>query len=250
MRLAQRCLGIVFVFCALWALYLSFRGVALPDPSLIDAAITASEPVQEPTDRGPFTTGIDGYTYRLVPRAAYDISGLVVSRHRGDALLNLYHKADPGNIEDVCVVWGEPITNGSYRAVTYSSGEFTCSYEWSGSVAPPFNPAKLANNHLVAADGAVARRIRALRVGDQVRLRGLLVDYTVTRDGSELFSRRTSLTRTDTGNGACEILYATDVSVIRPANRLRAEAARYAWWASLGALVALAVVWLARPPFA
>jgi hypothetical protein len=109
MRLAQRCLGIVFVVCALCAIYLSFRGVALPDPFLVDAAITASEPVQEPTDRRAFTTVIDGYMYTIVPRAAYDISGLVVSRHRGDALLNLYHKADPGNIEDVCVVWGEPI---------------------------------------------------------------------------------------------------------------------------------------------
>ena len=250
MKLAQRCLGILFVVCALCAIYLSSRGVALPDPSVIDAAVTASEPVLGPTDRDAFTTVIDGYTYTIVPRAAYDIAGLVVSRHRSDALLNLYHKADRGNIADVCVVWGEPIRNGSYRAVRYSSSEFTCSYEWSGTVAPPFNAEKLANNHLLPADAVVARRIQALRIGDQIRMRGLLVDYTVRSGGSEIFTRRTSLTRTDTGNGACEILYTTDVSVIRAVSRVRADAARYAWWASLGAFVAFAVVWLARPPFA
>jgi hypothetical protein len=46
----------------------------------------------------------------------------VVSQHRGDALFNLYHQADPGNIQDVCVVWGAAVTNGSYRKVTFSSG--------------------------------------------------------------------------------------------------------------------------------
>lgn len=250
MRLAQRCLGIVFVVCALCAIYLSSRGVALPDPSLIDAAITTGEPVQQPTDRRPFTTTIKGHTYTLVPRAEYDISGLVVSRHRGDALLNLYHKADPGNIEDVCVVWGEQITNGSYRAVTYSSGEFTCWYQWSGSVAPPFRPDKFANNHLIPADEIVARRIRAIRIGDQVRMTGLLVDYSVSSGGQEVFTRRTSLTREDTGNGACEILYATDVSVVRPGSRLAADGATYAWWASLGTLLTFVGVWLVRPPFA
>ncbi len=94
----------------------------------------------------------------------------------------------------------------------------------------------------------MARQIRAIRIGDQIRMRGLLVDYTVSSDGSEVFTRRTSLTRTDTGNGACEILYVTDVHVLRPGNRLRADAARYAWYASLGVFVVLTVVWLARPP--
>jgi len=250
MRALQRYLAVALLLCGVGAGYFSLRAVPLPDPARIDRAITVSEPLQEASDRRPFTTTITGYTYTLTPRATYAIAGLVVSQHRGDALLNLYHQADPGNIRDVCVVWGEGITNGSYRKVTFWSGEFTCSYSWSGALTPAFSPEKASNNHLIPADSAVAGRIGAIHVGDQIRMTGLLVDYTVTKDGQEIFTRRTSLTRGDTGNGACEILYVTDLAVVVAGDHLRADARRYLGYAVLALLAALAVVWLVRPPLA
>ena len=134
--------------------------------------------------------------------------------------------------------------------MTFWSGEFTCSYRWSGAVTPAFNPEKASNNHLIPADPVTAARIGAIHVGDQIRMTGLLVDYTVTKDGGEIFTRRTSLTRGDTGNGACEILYVTGLSVVARGNHLQADAGRYAWYASLAVLVALGVVWFVRPPLA
>jgi hypothetical protein len=247
-KVTQRWLALAFVLCVCVAIYLSLRDIDLPDASLIDTTIKETEPVQEASDRPVFTTVIKGYTYTLTPKAIYDISGLVVSQHSGDALLNLDHKADPGNIKDVCVVWGEAITNGSYQKVKYASGEFTCSFSWSGGLTPPFNTEKISNNHLIPADTTIAQRIRTIRIGDQVRMKGLLVDYRVTSKGREIFSRRTSLTRSDTGNGACEILYVTEISVVRAGNHLEADAAKYAWYTSLGLLVAIGVVWVARPP--
>ena len=248
MKVTQRWLAMVFVLCSCVATYLSLRDVDLPGPSLIHETIKESEPAQGASARPAFTTVIKGYTYTLTPRAVYDISGLVVSQHSGDALLNLDHKADPGNIKDVCVVWGEAISNGSYQKMKYASGEFTCSFSWTGGLTPPFNPEKISNNHLIPADAAVAKRIRTIRIGDQIRMKGLLVDYTVTSQGREVFTRRTSLTRSDTGNGACEILYVTEISVVRAGNHLEADAAKYAWYTSLGMLVALGAVWVARPP--
>ena len=147
-------------------------------------------------------------------------------------------------------MWGEDVTNGSYRKVTFWSGEFTCSYRWSGALTPAFNPEKASNNHLIPADPVTAARIGAIHVGDQIRMTGLLVDYTVTKDGQEIFTRRTSLTRGDTGNGACEILYVTDLAVVVAGDHLRANAARYLWYAGLALLVGLAVVWLVRRPLA
>ena len=128
MKIVQRYLAIALAGCVVEAIYLSFREVALPEASRIDRTLTEGEPLQEPSDRPAFTARIEGYTYTLVPRATYAISGLVVSQHRGDARFNLDHKTDPGNIRDVCVVWGESITNGSYRKVKFWSGEFTCSF--------------------------------------------------------------------------------------------------------------------------
>ena len=79
---------------------------------------------------------------------------------------------------------------------------------------------------------------------------GLLVDYQVAMDGREIFTRRTSLIRNDTDNGACEILYVTDLAVIAKGEHLRADAGRYMWYASLAWLGALAVVRVVRRPLA
>jgi hypothetical protein len=248
MKTAQHCVAVALILCIVAAFYLSFRHVDLPDGAHIDASIKDSEPFQEATDQPPFAVSIAGHTYTLTPRASYDISGLVVSQHRGAAFTNIYHEADPGNIKDVCVVWGEAITNGSYRSVRFRSEEFTCYYSWSGVITPPFNPATMSNNHLIPATPEVAAQIGAIHVGDQIRMTGLLVDYTVSKDGREVLSRRTSLTRKDAGNGACEILYTTSLSVVVPGNHLEMDAGRYAWYTSLGLTLALAVIWFARPP--
>jgi hypothetical protein len=248
MTLAQHCLALAFGLCVVGAIYLSFRDIPLPEASRIDDAITEGEPLQAVSNQRVFTAVIKGFTYTITPRATYTISGLVVSQHRGDALFNMYHKADPGNIEDVCVVWGEAIANGSYRKVTYESGEFTCYYGWSAILSPPYNPEKMSNNHLLPANDIVAHQIRGIRTGDQVRMNGLLVDYRVSSGGRDVFTRQTSLTRNDTGNGACEIVYVTDMHVIREGSHLEADAATYAWYTSLVLLVALGAVWFARPP--
>ena len=148
----------------------------------------------------------------------------------------------------MCVVWGESIANGSYRKVQFWSEEFTCSFAWSSAITPPFKPETASNNHLIPADPEIARRIGAIQVGDQIRMTGLLVDYQVAKDGRRLLARRTSLTRGDTGNGACEILYVTALTVVAPGDHLRANAARYCWYASLVLLAAVVALWLARPP--
>jgi hypothetical protein len=220
----------------------------LPDPARVEESIVAGQPIQLASDAPLFSRPIDRFTYAFTPRARYELAGVVVSYHRGDALFNLYHADDPGNVQDVCVVWGDNVANGSYRRVTFSSGEFTCYSQWSGSLSPPFDHAQMSNNHLIPADALVAHRIRQLRIGDQIRMTGLLVDYEVSRDGRTVSSRRTSLTRTDTGNGACEVVYVTALDVIRPGHRLAADAAAYAWYASLGLLAALGIVWFVRPP--
>ena len=78
---------------------------------------------------------------------------------RVDRTIKENHQADPGNIRDVCLVWGDDVTNGSYRKVAFWSGEFTCSYSWSGVLTPAFNRDEISNNHLIPASGAIARQI-------------------------------------------------------------------------------------------
>ena len=66
-----------------------------------------------------------------------------------------------------------------------------------------------ANTHVIAANPSVAREIARLRVGQVVHLQGLLVD---ARRDDGLYIR-TSLTRRDHGEGACEVLYVESADV-------------------------------------
>jgi hypothetical protein len=60
-----------------------------------------------------------------------------------------------------------------------------------------------ANMHLIPATAEIEQKIDSARVGQVVRLSGYLVDVTAA-DG---WSMRTSLTRDDTGAGACEVIW-------------------------------------------
>jgi hypothetical protein len=65
-----------------------------------------------------------------------------------------------------------------------------------------------ANNHLIPADDSVRDQIAALRVGSLVKISGFLVEATHPQADHPW---RSSLTRDDTGDGACEIIYVRNV---------------------------------------
>ena len=66
-----------------------------------------------------------------------------------------------------------------------------------------------ANWHLIPANDGVWSQLRGLRVGDVVKLDGMLVNV----ENPEVGTIRTSLRREDTGAGACEILYVQSASI-------------------------------------
>ena len=64
-----------------------------------------------------------------------------------------------------------------------------------------------ANMHLIPADSNVRRQLKHVRAGNVVHLRGYLVNAR-RADG---FTWNSSLTRNDTGAGACELFYVASV---------------------------------------
>ena len=66
-----------------------------------------------------------------------------------------------------------------------------------------------SNMHMIPATGTIGRSLKRLRSGDIVTLRGFLVDV----DHDSGWYWRTSMSRTDTGAGACEIVYVESLSV-------------------------------------
>jgi hypothetical protein len=65
-----------------------------------------------------------------------------------------------------------------------------------------------ANMHMVPSTTELAGRLRAIQRGDLVDIRGYLVEIKLPNGGIW----RSSLTRTDTGNGACELVWVHELT--------------------------------------
>ncbi len=186
------------------------------------ADVVNNEPEQLPTSRQPFKVNFDEFTYDLTPKYDYDIYGVVVTYFNYDSLLNIVHKYDPGNVKDLCVVWGKNIKNSAYRHAQYGSSEFFCWAKWDPT-AVALDLTKLSNNHVIPATEKIRSIIDQARAGDQIHMQGYLVNYSVSKNGEGIFSRNTSTTRLDTGNGACEVLYVTSIEILKKNSSIAAE---------------------------
>lgn len=162
-----------------------------------DVSAGASASTMTPLRRGDFTA-----TPRARLRAAVRI--LSHQRYRLDPLAG----AAP---LDLAVGWGPMSDSAVIDALDISqSARF---YTWRYDDAPPLPvdviSSHSANWHVVPANREVERQLGRLRRGDVIEVEGLLVDL----DRDDGGRARTSLTRTDTGAGACEILWVERLAV-------------------------------------
>lgn len=148
----------------------------------------------------PISCEVGDQSVELTPRYGYDISALVFGVSRK------YLSDSRGAIAaDLGLLWGKNTDPEIYRHVKLRVMMDWYTAEW--PAGRTFDVFAAANNHCVTCDPAVKARLRNLRAGDQVRIRGKLVDARFTgRDGSSI-DWKTSTTRRDTRGGSCETLY-------------------------------------------
>jgi hypothetical protein len=212
----------------------------LPDSRQILDQMKA-EPAQTPTDMAPFNITKNNTTYTITPKYEYDLYGLIVTYHESRSFLDITHKrwGDTINVKDLCVVWGANTAGNIYKKIKFSSADFTCSFlTWDSDTWRRFDKFRVSNNHLITADPRIAKAILGALVGDQVRVKGYLSEYSNAANG---FHRGTSTTREDTGNGACETIFVTDFQVLKSNNRAWAFAFGFSGYAFL-ALTGFAVL--------
>jgi hypothetical protein len=169
----------------------------------LDGAIAPDEPVQTDIESAaPLRHG----RWLLTPRASYDITARILSRedYRFDRLADLIP-------EDLALGWGPMSDNQVLAALDISQGARF--YSWRPRGPLPIGREDVivhsANTHLIPASARIRSELGRLRVGQVVHLNGSLVDAT-RDDGAWV---RTSLTRTDTGAGACEVMLVETVEV-------------------------------------
>jgi hypothetical protein len=191
------------------------------------------EPVQAASDREPFTFQYRGKACRVRPVATYEIWGLVVSHNDIESVADIYHDRSSVDTKDVCTVWGGNLEHDGYRQASFESGPFTCYVSVPPGVG--FDLHQVGNNHLITDDPAVRAAIGRLHVGDQVHIRGLLVDYQM--DDWEDFWRKTSTQRDDFD---CEVVFVQQLEVLRPGTPGWYRVWRLALWL----LALLPVAWV------
>jgi len=176
-----------------------------------------TEPQQRRVEHGPIRLHKDGVDYVIHPLYSYSLRGLVVSYHDSFSWVDYMHRAygDTLNVRDLCVVWGENVKDRLYDRFEFKSGDFTCFYRTDdGQAWQAFRPDQLSNNHMLAGSEDIQKMIAHAEIGDQVAFQGFLARY----EHSGAYTRGTSTTRTDTGDGACETVFVTDFKMLRKAN--------------------------------
>jgi len=122
-------------------------------------------------------------------------------------------KPYPGEVVpiDVALGWGPMSDQNVISQLKFSQSQRFFNYQYFGQ--PPIPPQQFSldssNNHILAATAAVERQIESLQPGQFVSMGGYLVNI----DDEDGYSWKTSLTRDDTGKGACELFYVQSVSV-------------------------------------
>lgn len=206
-------LGLVLLFGSLVVFFLTSWRAGIPPRIDRFADSLSQDPLQTAIEPVPFDVARAGKRYTVTPKYDYTLSGLVVSQHDSSSWLDITHAkwGDFLNTKDICVIWGENLKDGAYTRLSFSSGNWTCYVQSSNSEDwQAFRPHQLSNNHVLPADHQIARQISDLEVGDEILIKGNLVDYQI--DGSS--PRRSSTIRTDTGNGACEIVWVKELVVL------------------------------------
>ena len=153
-------------------------------------------PLQQELDPSAPAFRFDDYT--IQPLASFQATARVLSA----AHYRLGREAELAPV-DLALGWGPMAEDAVLGALEiHQSGRF---FFWRAESFPiPRRDIEThsANMHMIPASAEIDRRLRALNAGDIIHLRGYLVRVEAT-DG---WQWRSSLSRADTGAGACELV--------------------------------------------
>lgn len=215
---------LIFIICIILFSISFFQKKKLPDSSKVLPELS-QEPIQIDTNKKEFSFNYRGTKYNVNPLFDYELWGLIVTHNDINKWYNFYHDENSVNVKDVCVVWGKNVENNNHIGPTFKSGEWTCYTKISGKYfksGKNFRGNQLSNNHLLSNDSNIIDIIGKMHVGDQIHLKGMLVDYGTDERG---YYRRTSISRNDTNQssrsgGACEVFYVDEAEILEEENHI------------------------------
>ncbi|MCR5013096.1 MAG: hypothetical protein K6A72_12180 [Lachnospiraceae bacterium] len=160
---------------------------------------------------------VSGYNVHADYLYAYDIEALVVHTKN-------YYGTDFGAKlapRDLALAWGNVAKYNS--TVDFHWGQHGRWYYWKVNTYEELSTVgtvddvnrQSSNNHLIAANSSVKKSIKKIKTGDHIRLKGYLVSITATDSKGTPYYWNSSTSRNDTGDGACEVMYVTEVNILK-----------------------------------
>lgn len=156
--------------------------------------------------------------YHLKPLARFSLDARILHRKtygydRGAKLVPI----------DLAVGWGAMSDQAVLDRLKITQ---SMRFYWYEYQSPPIPKEQIishsTNLHVIPATPAIASFCKSARQGELVHLEGELVEAT----GPEIGTWRSSLTRSDTGNGACELMLVEDCSKLSPPGKKPAALVR------------------------
>jgi hypothetical protein len=193
----------IALFAIAWFLYTRINAPISYPPGVLIAA----EPQQTATT--PDDSAFDEGKFHFQPLARFALDARVLHRKiyrydRGAALVPV----------DLAVGWG-PMSDQAVLdqlEISQSARFFWYQYQHQPPIPREEIVSHATNLHLIPSNKAVAAQCKSLRTGELIHLSGLLVEAT----GPEIGTWRSSLSRTDSGNGACELVWVEELEQIKP----------------------------------
>ncbi|MEP6686119.1 MAG: hypothetical protein ABJB22_05020 [Verrucomicrobiota bacterium] len=175
-----------------------------------------SEPLQ--TEAAPADGAFDFGKFHLKTLAHFSLDARVLHRR----IYRYDHNAALAQV-DLAVGWGPMSDQAVLDKLEISQSARFFWYEWRQLPIPQDQIISHATNlHLIPSTPQIASECKSLRTGALIHLSGRLVEAT----GPEIGTWRSSLSRTDTGNGACELVWVEELRPIEGEERSAAVTTR------------------------
>jgi hypothetical protein len=208
-----RWIWLLAAFFAIRFLWLHHLRQPIPAVAVADASTIRCEipPQFTNSDNPRQTTNSVMPAFRMgeatvTPLAGFSMHGRVLSRE--DYVLGEEAKYSP---TDLAMGWGPMDDASMTSALNISQSGRWYHYSW-GSEGPPLPENVIikssANMHMIPADISVARSLKSVKTGDAVDIQGWLVRI----DQDNGWHWQSSLSREDSGGGACEVVYVCSIS--------------------------------------
>jgi hypothetical protein len=181
-------------------------GCSSPQPTgkASDPIDISQDPSQvRPRTQEPIVIASRDGEFTLMPVAGYKISALVASKKS----YRLGWEAGIAPL-DLALVWGKLAEPEYDKYITYLQNNrwYFFHYKAGSPFDKQFVIAHSSNHHIIPATENVRQALQALDKKEKVVLEGFLVNLTGQYRRRDVWWK-SSLSRTDTGNGACELFY-------------------------------------------